>query len=69
MTKALSKPCLCCRHFSGGIPCAKGHHPRFFKAKGLRRVCDDFDLKVEPIVKGKRYAFVEAIMRCFGLAR
>ena len=42
MTKAKSKPCICCIHYSGGIPCEKAHRPRLFIDGGLRRVCDDF---------------------------
>ena len=71
MTKAMSKPCICCGHNSATIPCDMGHRPRNYKDKGLRRVCDDFttDSPV-PLIKGsKRFAFVEAIMRCFGLSR
>lgn len=50
MTKPKTKPCICCRHFNGGSPCAKGHKPRFYKDKGLCRVCDDFATgKPEPV--------------------
>ena len=70
MTKAMSRPCMCCTHNSPGVPCAIGHRPRWYKDKGLRRVCKDFHLaEAVPIKGSKRFAFVEAIMRCFGLSR
>jgi len=70
MTKPNSKPCMCCVHNSPNIPCALGHHPRYYKDKGLRRVCKDFCIVEDtPVVVGKRFAFVEALMRVFGMAR
>ena len=40
MTKAKSKPCICCAAWNGA--CTKGWKPRFYKEGGLRQVCDDF---------------------------
>ena len=76
MTKAKTKPCICCSHYNGGIPCAKGHKPRMFVGKGLRRVCndfavasDDFQTATPKPPSGKRHAFLETVMRIFGMSR
>ena len=69
MTKANTKPCICCQHWGGGIPCAKGHKPRMFVGKGLRRVCDDFQTAPPKPPSGKRHAFLETVMRIFGMSR
>jgi len=64
MTKAKSKPCICCTHYSGGIPCQKGHKPRLFLNGGLRRVCNDFSTSL-PTTK---ISFVNRVKQLFGWA-
>lgn len=70
MTKPNTKPCLCCTHYHNAIPCDKGHHPRFYKDKGLRRVCDDFGLatKDEP-KKSVGFPWLDAFFSIFGTRR
>jgi hypothetical protein len=71
MTKAKSKPCICCVEWNGA--CSKGHKPRFYKDGGLRRVCDDFSYPA-PIPMGTKDGLsllASAIMkakRLFGCA-
>ena len=66
MTKAKSKPCICCKWYSGGIPCAKAHKPRMFVDGGLRRVCDDFAHQTVTPVK-KHSSLYTAFLRIFGV--
>ncbi len=69
MTKKLSKPCLCCTHYSGGIPCQKGHRPRWYVDGGLRRVCDDFTTQ-EPKAKMPEYhPWIDKFKAIFGFRR
>jgi len=67
MTKAKSKPCLCCQFYSGGIPCQKGHKPRLFLNGGLRRVCDDFAHQTITPVKNMT-PFYKKVLAIFGWA-
>lgn len=72
MTKAKSKPCICCTHYSGGIPCQKGHKPRLFVNGGLRRVCDDFDNtagKITEVHLPEYHSWVDSFMKIFGFKR
>lgn len=64
MTKKASKPCICCTHYNGGIPCQKGHRPRMFIDGGLRRVCSDF--ATQPPVKAPWY---QEVLRVFGMGK
>lgn len=66
MTKAKSKPCICCKWYSGGIPCQKGHRPRLFIDGGLRRVCDDF--AIAPAVSTMPH-WMDRFMAIFGFRR
>jgi len=70
MTKAKSKPCICCTHYSGGIPCRKNHRPRLFVNGGLRRVCDDFDTadKGFPTNPYLNLNLIQRFKRLFGCA-
>lgn len=63
MTKAKSKPCMCCKFWDGG--CSKGHKPRFYKQGGLRRVCNDFDV---PSVEAEPH-WLNGFMKIFGFRR
>jgi len=65
MTKAKSKPCICCKHYSGGIPCQKGWKPRLFLNGGLRRVCDDFATGPAPVAP----SWLDSFMKIFGFRR
>ena len=66
MTKAKSKPCICCKHYSGGIPCQKGWKPRLFLNGGLRRVCDDFAHQtITP--KAKQSSLYRKFLEIFGI--
>ena len=70
MTKKKSKPCICCSHYSGGIPCQKGWRPRLFVNGGLRRVCDDFSIKPNDLpLPQSPYNWVDAFMKIFGFRR
>lgn len=66
MTKAKSKPCICCRHWNGA--CTKGYKPRFFKEGGLRRVCDDFGTP-QPVLAPKHHHWLDSFMSIFGYRR
>ena len=63
MTKAKSKPCICCVEWNGA--CSKGHKPRFYKDGGLRRVCDDFATEPAPVAP----SWVDSFMKIFGFRR
>jgi len=63
MTKAKSKPCICCVEWNGA--CTKGHKPRFYKDGGLRRVCDDFATEPAPVAP----SWVDSFMKIFGFRR
>jgi len=64
MTKAKSKPCICCVAWNGA--CTKGWKPRFYKDGGLRRVCDDF-LIHPPAPTAPKISFVNRVKRLFGV--
>ena len=63
MTKAKSKPCICCAAWNGA--CTKGHKPRFYKDGGLRRVCDDFATEPAPVAP----SWIDSFMKIFGFRR
>ena len=63
MTKAKSKPCICCVAWDGA--CTKGHKPRFYKDGGLRRVCDDFATGPAPVAP----SWLDSFMKIFGFRR
>ena len=42
MTKPNTKPCESCIFHANGSTCSWGHRPRYYKDKGLARVCSDF---------------------------
>ena len=63
MTKAKSKPCICCVEWNGA--CSKGHKPRFYKDGGLRRVCDDFATEPAPVAP----SWLDSFMKIFGFRR
>jgi hypothetical protein len=63
MTKAKSKPCICCAAWNGA--CTKGHKPRFYKDGGLRRVCDDFATEPAPVAP----SWLDSFMKIFGFRR
>ena len=63
MTKAKSKPCICCAAWHGA--CTKGWKPRFYKEGGLRRVCDDFATAPAPVAP----SWVDSFMKIFGFKR
>ena len=63
MTKAKSKPCICCVEWNGA--CTKGHKPRFYKDGGLRRVCDDFATEPAPVAP----SWLDSFMKIFGFRR
>ena len=63
MTKAKSKPCICCAAWSGA--CTKGWKPRFYKEGGLRRVCDDFATGPAPVAP----SWLDSFMKIFGFRR
>jgi len=63
MTKAKSKPCICCAAWNGA--CTKGHKPRFYKDGGLRRVCNDFFIPTA--VPVPKVTFVNRVKRLFGV--
>ncbi len=60
MTKAKSKPCICCAAWNGA--CTKGWKPRFYKDGGLRRVCDDFATEPAPVAP----SWLDSFMKIFG---
>ena len=66
MTKAKSKPCICCKHYLGGIPCTMNHKPRWYVDGGLRRVCNDFVVSDPEPVKAH---WLDGFMRIFGFRR
>ena len=63
MTKAKSKPCICCVAWNGA--CTKGWKPRFYKEGGLRRVCDDFATEPAPVAP----SWLDSFMKIFGFRR
>ena len=63
MTKAKSKPCICCADWNGA--CTKGWKPRFYKDGGLRRVCDDFATEPAPVAP----SWLDSFMKIFGFRR
>ena len=69
MTKKLSKPCIRCTHYSGGIPCSMGHKPRLFVNGGLRRVCEDFDLRPNKPSAYGSHRWIDSFMKIFGFKR